>query len=278
MKTGKVPLGLWIISGVFLLAAIGSIINGQFFAGIFPFIVAIVLAVVGLLVFRKHGRGHSTQDAQNTTQSQAPISNICPVQSKQQNNTEATRDSYFKQYIEEQKQDTKPVLFPVDATGKFYSYQGKKFDFSHMSTDGTFYLLDGEVGGLVWKDMRNLDPLFAQANEIATNLPSFQFPSDCLAIVPVWSERSIKWFMCHIIPQPLTKTGNYPKYPLRVLLYDQYEHYEADVKYDQNDQITTGNITVKDDTGMSYRLYFGNGEIKRITRHVGAETFPIFTS
>lgn len=191
-------------------------------------------------------------------------------------------DDYIQYLRIERKEKTRPALSREDATEKFYSYQGKKFDFSDIPVakyqEISRFLLDGANADKVVDDLYALNKFAAEAEEIA-DVPDFRAPLNEILLLPEWREKGydMRWEVSHIAPLPLTKTGGYPKYPFRIYIETRGGDYSARVKYTQSDTIGEAEIRVNS-PDCYHIMTVRDGKIIRIIRTVGMENFPVYSS
>lgn len=191
-------------------------------------------------------------------------------------------DNYIQYLRTERKEKTRPTLSREDATEKFYSYQGKEFDFSDISVakfrEVSRFLLDGANADKVIDDLYSLNRFADEAEEIA-DVPDFRAPLNEILLLPEWREKGydMRWEVSHIAPLPLTKTGGYPKYPFRIYVETRSGDYSARVKYTQSDAI--GEAEIRVNSPDCYHIMTVRDEkIIRIIRTVGMENFPVYSN
>lgn len=132
-------------------------------------------------------------------------------------------DDFMEQIRLERKEKTRPDITTQDVRDKFYSYTGSGFDFSAVAVattaGATEYLLDGANADKIIDDLYALN-VFAKEAERIAEVPDFCAPLNDILLTPEWVERGYEmgWKTSKMVPLPLTKTGNYPKYPFRVFL------------------------------------------------------------
>lgn len=183
---------------------------------------------------------------------------------------------------EKRKEELRPKIVRVDARDRFYSYTGTEFDWSDVPANqfksGAWYLLDGANADKVIDDITDLNKFASEAESIA-NVPDFRVPFSDILLKPEWLDRGYesKWAMSHFSPQPLTKTGKFPKYPIKVFLVSRSGNYEARLKYNQQDKIGEAEIRVGDLGRSWHTMTVRDGKIIRIMRHEGLENFPVYS-
>lgn len=192
-------------------------------------------------------------------------------------------EDFMANLKEKRKEESRPKIARVDARDKFYSYKGTEFDWSDVaiakSNSGTRYLLDGSNADKVFDDIVALNEFADQAESIA-DVPNFRIPIADILLAPEWMEKGYenKWLFSYILPEPLTKTGKLPKYPVYVQLVSRSESYEARLKYNQKDKIGSAEIRVGDLGRSSHTLTVRDGKIIRIMKHEGFENFPVYSA
>lgn len=188
-------------------------------------------------------------------------------------------DEYARHLRAERKEKTRPIVEYVDATGKFYSYNGREFDFSNIPAEKgqEVFLLGGANADKVMNDLYELNK-FSEEAEKNADVPSFRVPLDDVLLSPAWIEKGydMRWVVSRISPLPLTKTGGYPKYPFMVYIETKSGNYAARIKYTQNDVIGEAEIKVNS-KGCFYTMTIRDGKIIRIIRTVGLENFPVYS-
>ena len=191
-------------------------------------------------------------------------------------------EAFRRELREHRKRRGRPTLGREDATDKFYSYQGKEFDFSDVPVaqyaEATHYLLDGANADKFIDDLAALD-VFAEKAEAIADVPNFRLPINDILLTPEWREigMDMSWTCTRIYPLPLTKTGKPPKYPFRVYVETRAGIYSARIKYTQDDVIGEAEIRVNS-PNCYHIMTVRNGEIIRIIRTVGMENFPVYSN
>lgn len=182
----------------------------------------------------------------------------------------------------ERKDRSRPKISRINARDKFYSYTGTEFDLMDVPTyqfeNAAWYLLDGANADKIIDDIAGFNKFASEAESIV-EVPDFRFPSSDIILEPEWIERGFdnRWVMSHFTPQPLTKTGKLPKYPIKVLLVSRSGNYEARLKYNQQDKIGEAEIRVGE-LGRSYHtLTIRDGKIICIMKHEGLENFLLYS-
>lgn len=192
-------------------------------------------------------------------------------------------DDFMANLKEKRKEESRPKIARVDARDKFYSYEGAEFDWSDVPTNqltsGTWYLLDGHNADKILKDVSDLDVFAYQADRIAA-VPDFRFPMEDILLKPEWIEKKYEsqWVYSRITPEPLTKTGKLPKYPISVRLVSRSGNYEARLKYNQQDKIGNAEISVGELGRSWHTMTVRDGKIIRIMKHEGFENFPVYSA
>ena len=190
-------------------------------------------------------------------------------------------EDFMANLKEKRKEESRPKIVRVDARDRFYSYTGTEFDWSDVPANqfenGAWYLLDGANADKILKDVSDLDVFAYQADRIAT-VPDFRFPMEDILLKPEWIDRGYesKWAMSHFSPQPLTKTGKFPKYPIKVFLVSRSGNYEARLKYNQQGKIGDAEIRVGEPGRSCHTMTVRDGKIIRIMKHEGFENFPVY--
>lgn len=190
-------------------------------------------------------------------------------------------EDFMANLKEKRKEESRPKIVRVDARDRFYSYTGTEFDWSDVPANqfesGAWYLLDGANADKVIDDIADLNKFASEAEAIA-NVPDFRVPFSDILLKPEWLDRGYesKWAMSHFSPQPLTKTGKFPKYPIKVFLVSRSGNYEACLKYNQQDKIGEAEIRVGDLGRSWHTMTVRDGKIIRIMRHENFENFPVY--
>lgn len=190
-------------------------------------------------------------------------------------------EAFRREMREQRKQRGRPSLGREDATDKFYSYQGKEFDFSDVPVaqygEVTRYLLDGANADKFIDDLAALD-VFAEKAEAIADVPNFRLPINDILLTPEWREigMDMDWTCTRIYPLPLTKTGKPPKYPFQVYVETRAGMYSARIKYTQDDVIGEAEIRVNS-PDCYHIMTIRGGKIIRIIRTVGLEHFPVYS-
>ena len=190
-------------------------------------------------------------------------------------------EDFMENLKEKRKEESRPKIVRVDARDKFYSYEGTEFDWSDVPVNqfagGVWYLLDGPNADKILKDVSDLDVFAYQADRIAT-VPDFRFPIKDILLKPEWIEKKYEsqWVYSRITPEPLTKTGKPPKYPISVRLASRSGNYEARLKYNQQDKIGNAEISVGELGRLWHTMTVRDGKIIRIMKHEGFENFPVY--
>ncbi len=191
-------------------------------------------------------------------------------------------EDFMENLKEKRKEESRPKIVRVDARDKFYSYEGTEFDWSDVPVNqfagGVWYLLDGPNADKILKDVSDLDVFAYQADRIAT-VPDFRFPIKDILLKPEWIEKKYEsqWVYSRITPEPLTKTGKPPKYPISVRLASRSGNYEARLKYNQQDKIGNAEISVGELGRLWHTMTVREGKIIRIIKHEGFENFPVYS-
>ena len=191
-------------------------------------------------------------------------------------------EDFMENLKEKRKEESRPKIVRVDARDKFYSYEGTEFDWSDVPVNqfagGVWYLLDGPNADKILKDVSDLDVFAYQADRIAT-VPDFRFPIKDILLKPEWIEKKYEsqWVYSRITPEPLTKTGKPPKYPISVRLASRSGNYEARLKYNQQDKIGNAEISVGELGRLWHTMTVREGKILRIIKHEGFENFPVYS-
>ena len=191
-------------------------------------------------------------------------------------------DDFIKRLRQERKEKTRPAVVRENATEKFYSYQGKTFDFSDIPVakyqEISRFLLDGASADKVIDDLYDLNKFADEAEKIA-DVPDFRAPLNEILLLPEWREKGydMGWKVSHIAPLPLTKNGGYPKYPFRIYIETRSGDYSARVKYTQYDTIGQAEIRVNS-PDCYHIMTVRDGKIIRIIRTVGMENFPVYSN
>lgn len=192
-------------------------------------------------------------------------------------------EDFMANLKEKRKEESRPKIVRVDARDKFYSYEGAEFDWSDVPanqfTSGAWYLLDGHNADKILKDVSDLDVFAYQADRIAA-VPDFRFPMEDILLKPEWIEKKYEnqWVYSRITPEPLTKTGKLPKYPISVRLVSRSGNYEARLKYNQQDKIGNAEISVGELGRSWHTMTVRDGKIIRIMKHEGFENFPVYSA
>ena len=190
-------------------------------------------------------------------------------------------EDFMANLKEKRKEESRPKIVRVDARDRFYSYTGTEFDWSDVPANqfenGAWYLLDGANADKILKDVSDFDVFAYQADRIAT-VPDFRFPIDDISLEPEWIEKKYdsQWIYSRITPEPLTKTGKLPKYPISVRLIGRSGSYEARLKYNQQDKIGNAEISVGKLGRSWHTMTVRDGKIIRIMKHAGFENFPVY--
>ena len=190
-------------------------------------------------------------------------------------------EDFMANLKEKRKEESRPKIVRVDARDRFYSYTGTEFDWSDVPANqfenGAWYLLDGANADKILKDVSDFDVFAYQADRIAT-VPDFRFPIDDISLEPEWIENKYdsQWVYSRITPEPLTKTGQLPKYPISVRLIGRSGSYEARLKYNQQDKIGNAEISVGKLGRSWHTMTVRDGKIIRIMKHEGFENFPVY--
>lgn len=196
---------------------------------------------------------------------------------------EESCDDFRRRIMLERKEKSRPNISRVDARDKFYSYTGTEFDWSDVPANqfegGAWYLLDGANADKVIDDIADLNK-FASEAEVIADVPDFRVPFSDILLKPEWIDRGYesKWAMSHFSPQPLTKTGKFPKYPIKVFLVSRSGNYEARLKYNQQDKIGDAEIRVGELGRLCHTMTVRDGKIIRIMKHEGFENFPVYSA
>lgn len=191
-------------------------------------------------------------------------------------------EDFMANLKEKRKEESRPKIVRVDARDRFYSYTGTEFDLmdvpAYQFENGAWYLLDGANADKIIDDIAGFNKFASEAESIV-EVPDFRFPSSDIILEPERIERGSdnRWVISHFTPQPLTKTGKLPKYPIKVLLVSRSGNYEARLKYNQQGKIGEAEIRVGE-LGRSYHtLTIRDGKIIRIMKHEGFENFPLYS-
>lgn len=192
-------------------------------------------------------------------------------------------DEYLEQLRAERKEKTRPQIIRENVLNKFYSYTGNVFNLINVpvakfSNGIDWYLLDDANSDKVFDDIASLDIFALQAEQIA-DVPDFRAPLMDILLQPEWVEDryNMRWEMSHFLPQPLTNTGKFPKYPIAVFLVSRSRTYEARLKYNQQDKIGCAEIWVGELGRSWHSLDIRDGKIIRIVRHEAGENFPVYS-
>ena len=196
---------------------------------------------------------------------------------------ESGAENYLRYLRTVRKEQGRPQVEKMDVSEKFYSYSGCEFDFSDVpvarfKNGVNWYLLDEVNADKVFDDIAEFDNFAFQAEQIA-DVPDFRVPLMDILLNPEWIENGfdMEWKMSYFSPQPLTKTGKSPKYPIKVLLVSRSGNYEARLKYNQQDKIGEAEIRVGDLGRSWHTMTVRDRKIIRIMRHEGLENFPVYS-